>query len=68
MLDPERMLEPHSLVSQLLLRHHHVQNVPKVFALHLLPVFGDVADADARNLPQVLGRELEGVGGAAASG
>lgn len=62
------MLESHSLVSQLLLRHHHVQNVPNVFALHLLPVFGDVADADARDLPEVLGRELECVGGAAASG
>lgn len=42
--------------------------MPKVFTLHLLPVFGDVADADARDLPEVLGRELERVGGAAASG
>lgn len=64
-LDPEGLMAPHSLVSQLLLSHHHVHNVPKVFALHLLPVFGDVADADTRNLPQVLGCELEGVRGTA---
>lgn len=67
-MDPECLLASHSLVPQLLLCHHHVQNVPKVFTLSLLSVFGDVADADAGDLPQVLGRELKRVSGAAASG
>lgn len=67
-MDPEGLMAPHSLVSQLFLSHHHVHNVPEVVALGLLPIFGDVANADARDLPQVLGCELEGVRGTAVSG
>lgn len=58
----------HSLVSQLLLCHHNLHDVPKVFTLHLLPIFGDVTDADAGNLPHMLGCELESVCGTTASG
>lgn len=42
------------LVSQLLFCHHHLHDVPEGFMLHLLSVFGDVADADPGNLPHVL--------------
>lgn len=37
--------------------------MPEGFTLHLLSVFGYVADADAGNLPHVLRRELKRVGG-----
>lgn len=57
-----------SLVSKLLLCHHHLHNMPESFILHLLSVFRDVADADAGNLPHVLGRELKRVRGTAAKG
>lgn len=58
----------HLLVSQLHLSHHHLHNVPVSFVLHLLSVFGYVANADAGNLPHVLGRELKPVRGTAAKG
>ena len=53
----------HSLVPQLLLHHHYLQDVPEVLTLHLLAVLGDVAHTDARQFPQVLWRELKRVGG-----
>lgn len=66
-MDLKALMAPDSLVSQLLLSHHHVHDVPKVFALGLLPIFGDVADADACDFPQVLGCELERVRSTAVS-
>lgn len=42
--------------------------MPESFVLHLLSVFGDVTEADAGNLPDMLGRELKGVGGTAVTG
>lgn len=58
----------HSLVSQLLFCHHHLHDVPESFILHLLSVLRYVADADASNLPHVLGRELKRVSGTAVKG
>lgn len=58
----------HSLVSQLHLSHDHLHNVPVSCVLHLLSVFGYVADADAGNVPHALGRELKPVGGTAVKG
>ena len=58
----------HLLVPQLLLCHHHLQNVPESFTLHLFTLFRYVADADAGDLPHVLGRELKCVGGTAVKG
>ena len=55
-----------SLVAQFLLGHHHLHDVPEGFALHLLALFGDMADRNASDLSQVLGGELKGVGGTAA--
>lgn len=39
--------------------------MPEGFTLHLLAVFGYVAEADAGNFPYVLGGELKCVGGPA---
>lgn len=42
--------------------------MPGSFILHLLSFFGDVTEADAGDLPHMLGRELKGVGGTAVTG
>lgn len=44
-----------SLVPQFLLRHHHLHDVPGRLSLHLLALLGDVAEANASDLTQVLG-------------
>lgn len=58
----------HSLVSQLPFCHHHLHNMPESFILHLLSIFDYVTNADAGNLPHVLGRELKRVCGTAVKG
>lgn len=54
----------HLLVSQLHFCHHHFHNVPESFILHLLPIFGYVADADSSDLSHMFGGELKCVSGA----
>lgn len=42
------------LVSQLFLGDDDLLHVPVSLALHFLAIFGDVAQADTSNVPQVL--------------
>lgn len=57
------MYEWHLLVSQLHFCHHHLSNMPESFVLHLLSIFGDVADANSSDFSHMFGGELKRVSG-----